>query len=169
MVSPTRTTTMVLRRRTIAPNPHSDPPFANEASDYDDARCEKCGSGNYPSELLLCDKCDKGYHLFCLTPILVSVPKGSWFCPTCSNHKIPKGIFTSTFWVLFDWFIESVLWVYNIFIFFNNAFVLFMLNLIVWLMGFVFSMRWFQFVVSLHWSQNFNYLNELLRVLNLPD
>ncbi|KAJ4726699.1 histone-lysine N-methyltransferase ATXR6 [Melia azedarach] len=90
MVSPTRTTTMVLRRRTIAPNPHSDPPFANEASDYDDARCEKCGSGNYPSELLLCDKCDKGYHLFCLTPILVSVPKGSWFCPTCSNHKIPK-------------------------------------------------------------------------------
>ncbi|KAJ0044549.1 hypothetical protein Pint_05107 [Pistacia integerrima] len=84
---PSTATKMILRRRTEAPNPHS---FAEEISDYDDACCQKCGSGDFPAKMLLCDKCDKGFHLFCLTPILVSVPKGSWFCPSCSNHKTPK-------------------------------------------------------------------------------
>lgn len=85
-------TTMVLRRRTRAPSPPSSPLFANpdySSGDDDDTFCEKCGSGDNPSELLLCDKCDRGYHLFCLRPILVSVPKGSWFCPSCSRHKKP--------------------------------------------------------------------------------
>ncbi|KAE8678254.1 putative Histone-lysine N-methyltransferase ATXR5 [Hibiscus syriacus] len=58
---------MVLRRRTRAPKRYS--------KDDDDVRCERCGSGDFGSKLLLCDKCDKGYHLFCLRPILVSVPK----------------------------------------------------------------------------------------------
>ncbi|XP_071716889.1 histone-lysine N-methyltransferase ATXR6-like [Rutidosis leptorrhynchoides] len=56
------------------------------SKNYDDTRCEKCGSGQFGSELLLCDRCDRGFHLFCLTPILASVPIGSWFCPSCSTH-----------------------------------------------------------------------------------
>ncbi|XP_057471060.1 histone-lysine N-methyltransferase ATXR6 [Actinidia eriantha] len=82
----TTTTTAVLRRRTQAPKPLS----AKSQQDYSDTCCELCGSGEYPSELLLCDKCDRGFHLFCLRPILVSVPKGSWFCSYCSDHKKPK-------------------------------------------------------------------------------
>ncbi|KAL9437006.1 hypothetical protein AB3S75_022950 [Citrus x aurantiifolia] len=81
---------MLLRRRTEAPKPNTHPPITYESPDDDDSRCEKCGSGDFPDELLLCDKCDKGFHLFCLRPILVSVPKGSWFCPSCSHHKRPK-------------------------------------------------------------------------------
>ncbi|KAL0304438.1 UNVERIFIED_CONTAM: Histone-lysine N-methyltransferase ATXR6 [Sesamum radiatum] len=85
-----------LRRRTLAPVPVS--PMAEsrkrsksmqeeEEEDYSDVCCEKCGSGDRPSELLLCDECDRGFHLFCLRPVLVAVPKGRWFCASCSNHK----------------------------------------------------------------------------------
>ncbi|CAN7080554.1 unnamed protein product [Brassica oleracea var. botrytis] len=82
-----------LRRRTQATNPRSDLPRSLAADDSDselDTVCEECSSGKQPAKLLLCDKCDKGFHLFCLRPILVSVPKGSWFCPSCSQHQIPK-------------------------------------------------------------------------------
>ncbi|CAI0436957.1 unnamed protein product [Linum tenue] len=87
---PTRTT---LRRRTQAPKPSSAPALdaADDASssdeEYDDVCCQECGSGKSPAKLLLCDKCDRGYHLFCLRPILVAVPKGSWFCPCCSSKQ----------------------------------------------------------------------------------
>ncbi|KAK4745421.1 hypothetical protein SAY87_011733 [Trapa incisa] len=76
------------RGRTQAPRPLSDPSwFDNGSSDYSDVRCESCGSGDCAAELLLCDKCDRGYHIFCLRPILVSVPKGLWFCSSCSTLK----------------------------------------------------------------------------------
>ncbi|CAI0397485.1 unnamed protein product [Linum tenue] len=87
---------MFLRRRTQAPRPAApaplpgDSPGGDDDGEYDDLCCEECGSGDSPAELLLCDKCDRGYHLFCLRPILVSVPKGSWFCPSCSNQKMVK-------------------------------------------------------------------------------
>ncbi|XP_041009843.1 histone-lysine N-methyltransferase ATXR6 [Juglans microcarpa x Juglans regia] len=79
---------MVLRRRTLAPKPHPNHPLED-----DGVYCEECGSGDFPAKLLLCDKCDQGYHLFCLRPILVSVPKGSWFCPACSKHQIKLNSF----------------------------------------------------------------------------
>ncbi|CAH9070678.1 unnamed protein product [Cuscuta epithymum] len=88
-------TSMVLRKRTQASNPfypnlspgkrsRSD---AGEGDDFGDVCCEECGSGDRGSELLLCDKCDRGFHLFCLRPILAAVPKGSWFCTSCSNYR----------------------------------------------------------------------------------
>ncbi|XP_022890397.1 histone-lysine N-methyltransferase ATXR6-like [Olea europaea var. sylvestris] len=89
--------TMALRKRTLAPKPISEEPKSKKRSeskkeeDYCDACCENCGSGNRASELLLCDKCDRGFHLFCLRPILVAVPKGSWFCPSCSKDYKPTG------------------------------------------------------------------------------
>ncbi|XP_076957810.1 histone-lysine N-methyltransferase ATXR6-like isoform X1 [Bidens hawaiensis] len=55
--------------------------------EYDDTCCEECGSGEFGSELLLCDHCDRGFHLFCLRPILPSVPVGSWFCHSCSSSS----------------------------------------------------------------------------------
>ncbi|KAJ8765825.1 hypothetical protein K2173_015738 [Erythroxylum novogranatense] len=87
---------MALRRRTQAPKPRISksndllPAKAGTPDDYDDVSCEECGSGKSPEDLLLCDKCDRGFHLYCLRPILVSVPKGAWFCPACSDHKKPK-------------------------------------------------------------------------------
>ncbi|XAR52184.1 Histone-lysine N-methyltransferase [Bertholletia excelsa] len=86
-------TTAVLRRRTQAPRPLSTTRSTTRSGgrrNYSDTCCEECGSGEFPRELLLCDKCDRGFHIFCLRPILVAVPKGSWFCPCCSQHKKPQ-------------------------------------------------------------------------------
>lgn len=57
-----------------------------EKEDYSDCMCERCGSGEQPKELLLCDKCDKGFHMKCLRPILARVPIGSWICPKCCSE-----------------------------------------------------------------------------------
>ncbi|XP_022844634.1 probable Histone-lysine N-methyltransferase ATXR5 [Olea europaea var. sylvestris] len=63
----------------------------NEESDdgdyYTRVACDQCGSGERAEELLLCDKCDKGYHMLCLRPIVVRVPIGPWFCPECSDDQ----------------------------------------------------------------------------------
>ena len=29
--------------------------------------------------MLLCDGCDKGFHLFCTTPRLHAIPQGDWY------------------------------------------------------------------------------------------
>eukprot|EP00976_Prorocentrum_cordatum_P001540 31146-Prorocentrum_minimum.AAC.1 len=34
--------------------------------------------------MLLCDGCDKGWHMFCVRPPVKVVPKGDWFCPECN-------------------------------------------------------------------------------------
>ncbi|XP_006350981.1 probable Histone-lysine N-methyltransferase ATXR5 isoform X2 [Solanum tuberosum] len=63
-----------------------------EEDDYGEVVCEQCGSGERPEELLLCDKCNKGFHMLCLRPIVVRVPIGPWHCPHCSGdqHRIIK-------------------------------------------------------------------------------
>ncbi|CAD5175294.1 unnamed protein product, partial [Musa acuminata subsp. malaccensis] len=73
------------RRRTNAPSSSS-----LSSAVLDAIRCEECGSGESADKLLLCDRCDRGFHLFCLRPILACVPKGLWFCPPCSAEKRPK-------------------------------------------------------------------------------
>ena len=47
------------------------------------ARCKICRRGKDEEYLLLCDKCDRGYHTYCLVPPLKSIPKTDWFCPDC--------------------------------------------------------------------------------------
>lgn len=33
--------------------------------------------------MLLCDGCDRGYHMHCLNPPLSNVPKADWYCVKC--------------------------------------------------------------------------------------
>eukprot|EP00854_Cymbomonas_tetramitiformis_P029706 gene29706-biopygen30928 len=47
--------------------------------------CEVCRKADGEAEMLLCDTCNKGYHLWCLTPVLSEVPEGEWLCPRCSG------------------------------------------------------------------------------------
>ncbi|KAJ7945269.1 Histone-lysine N-methyltransferase ATXR6 [Quillaja saponaria] len=58
-----------------------------ERADYNDVNCEQCGSGDRDDELLLCDKCDRGFHMKCIRPIVVRIPIGSWLCPNCSGER----------------------------------------------------------------------------------
>ncbi|KAL7142035.1 hypothetical protein ABFS83_08G095400 [Erythranthe nasuta] len=55
---------------------------------YSRVACEQCGSGELADELLLCDRCDRGFHMLCVRPIVARVPIGPWFCPACSDNKI---------------------------------------------------------------------------------
>nr|GEZ49095.1 PHD finger protein EHD3 isoform X1 [Tanacetum cinerariifolium] len=36
-------------------------------------------------EIVLCDGCDQAYHIYCASPQLNSIPKGSWFCGKCDR------------------------------------------------------------------------------------
>ena len=46
-------------------------------------QCEICMSGEEGTSMLLCDGCNRGYHMYCLNPPLATVPKSEWFCPPC--------------------------------------------------------------------------------------
>ena len=48
-----------------------------------DLACSVCGSPSMADPMLLCDRCDRGYHIHCLTPPLERVPSGPWCCPQC--------------------------------------------------------------------------------------
>ncbi|PNX58079.1 histone-lysine N-methyltransferase ATXR5-like protein [Trifolium pratense] len=37
-----------------------------EKNDYINIMCEKCGSSDQQKELMLCDKCDNGFHMKCV-------------------------------------------------------------------------------------------------------
>ncbi|KAL7230347.1 hypothetical protein ACSBR2_008774 [Camellia fascicularis] len=63
---------------------------SDDEEDYSDVVCEQCGSGERPDEILLCDRCDKGFHMLCLRPIVVRIPIGSWYCPSCSDQPSVK-------------------------------------------------------------------------------
>lgn len=45
--------------------------------------CEICLRGDNGTAMLLCDDCNRGYHMFCLDPPLTTVPKSQWYCPPC--------------------------------------------------------------------------------------
>lgn len=38
--------------------------------------------------MLLCDRCDNGYHMDCLDPPLEAVPIEDWFCPRCDGSEV---------------------------------------------------------------------------------
>ncbi|XP_029202523.2 bromodomain adjacent to zinc finger domain protein 2B-like isoform X3 [Acropora millepora] len=45
--------------------------------------CQICRKGDNEELLLLCDGCDRGYHTYCCTPKLSSIPEGDWYCMDC--------------------------------------------------------------------------------------
>ena len=49
------------------------------------AFCQLCHSGDDEDSLLLCDGCDKGYHMYCFKPSMTKVPEGDWYCFECIN------------------------------------------------------------------------------------
>lgn len=58
------------------------------------AKCRVCRKGTNADKLLLCDRCNDGYHLYCLEPKLKKIPKGDWFCHKCDPmspvRKVPR-------------------------------------------------------------------------------
>jgi len=54
--------------------------------DVETVFCKVCDGGSDENLLILCEKCLKGYHIYCLSPPLDSVPAGDWFCDRCAGR-----------------------------------------------------------------------------------
>jgi bromodomain adjacent to zinc finger domain protein 1A len=54
------------------------------------ARCRLCRRKGDAEKMLLCDKCDRGHHIYCLRPQLKAIPEGEWFCPECKPKDVEK-------------------------------------------------------------------------------
>ncbi|CAK9141883.1 unnamed protein product [Ilex paraguariensis] len=52
-----------------------------------DQICEQCRSGLHGDVMLLCDRCNKGWHIYCLSPPVKQVPPGNWYCLECLNSE----------------------------------------------------------------------------------
>ncbi|XP_036449468.1 bromodomain adjacent to zinc finger domain protein 1A isoform X2 [Colossoma macropomum] len=56
------------------------------------ARCKVCRRKGDAENMLLCDGCDRGHHIYCVRPKLKAVPTEDWFCPECRpkqrSHRI---------------------------------------------------------------------------------
>ena len=66
-------------------NTAHDGVMSESSNDQDDSiACEKCGLVDFDSTpMLLCDGCNKGFHIDCINPPLICVPEGEWFCTNC--------------------------------------------------------------------------------------
>jgi len=51
--------------------------------------CKICKTENSETDdqLLLCDRCDQGYHTFCLDPPMTTIPPDKWYCGVCIKKK----------------------------------------------------------------------------------
>ena len=49
----------------------------DDEDDEDNQKCESCGCGDDADRSLLCDGCDKCYHIYCLPRPLLEVPSPS--------------------------------------------------------------------------------------------
>ncbi|CAD5234210.1 unnamed protein product [Bursaphelenchus xylophilus] len=51
--------------------------------------CTFCGTSEDDAQLLFCDDCDRGFHLYCLKPPLKQAPEGKWSCHLCQSEFGP--------------------------------------------------------------------------------
>ncbi|XP_047544031.1 E3 ubiquitin-protein ligase UHRF1-like [Vanessa atalanta] len=73
-----------------APEKRSQPLNCLKCRDDEDSPCKECGcylcSGKEsPEKIVLCDECNNGFHMKCLTPPLTELPEEDWYCPSCKR------------------------------------------------------------------------------------
>ena len=46
-------------------------------------KCSVCSSAQDDEKMMFCDRCDRGFHTYCVN--MSKVPEGSWLCKTCTE------------------------------------------------------------------------------------
>lgn len=49
-------------------------------------KCMECGDKRRGYQMVLCDRCSRGWHIGCLKPPLLAIPEGQWVCTRCVHH-----------------------------------------------------------------------------------
>ncbi|XP_071569924.1 PHD and ring finger domains 1 [Temnothorax nylanderi] len=70
------------------------PRIENQVLD-DPTFCEICHQSDREDRMLLCDDCDRGYHMECLTPPMTTVPIEEWYCPGCTQSSSTRTYLSS--------------------------------------------------------------------------
>lgn len=65
--------------------PSGDNPNPTLSDRVHDLACRVCESTSSEETMVLCDGCNKGWHIACMTPQLEKVPDGDWYCAVCAN------------------------------------------------------------------------------------
>jgi len=52
--------------------------------DKEEDVCDVCADGGF---MIVCERCDRNYHLNCLDEPLSDVPEGVWICPSCVEEQ----------------------------------------------------------------------------------
>jgi len=50
--------------------------------------CGKCQKAHDEANIMFCDRCDRGYHTYCVG--LQAIPEGSWQCSMCDPPVVPS-------------------------------------------------------------------------------
>ena len=48
-------------------------------------RCMECAKAHDEDQMLFCDRCDRGFHTYCVG--VQTVPEGAWLCVKCEQFK----------------------------------------------------------------------------------
>ncbi|XP_075146934.1 uncharacterized protein LOC142221205 [Haematobia irritans] len=78
----------VVREINVDPNAAKELILDDELEDVEDVtNCEICGRPDREDVMLLCDQCNQGYHMDCLSSPLSEIPEGSWYCDNCADSQ----------------------------------------------------------------------------------
>ncbi len=57
---------------------------------YDSTVCQICSIDKDDNQVVICDSCHNGFHMYCVRPVMVNIPKGDWLCSACSGRSKPR-------------------------------------------------------------------------------
>lgn len=75
--------------------PETDWFCSSHCSKLGTLNCKTCRKATDDNLILVCDRCERGAHMYCLAEPLKEIPEGEWFCDECASTATPRSSATS--------------------------------------------------------------------------